>query len=107
MSRLAIAATLLFLSMPAFAGDDDTHYATEGGHVICTTQQALRDAQDAISSHSKKALDQIEQCKISKPGLRAEKLVDGMLSAKFRIYDEDGKATDYWTSPTTMKEVRR
>ena len=106
MSRLAIAATLLLLSMPAFAGDDDTQYVTEGGHVICTTERALRDAEAAISSRSKKALDQIEQCKISKPGLRAEKLVDGMLSAKFRIF-EDGKATDYWTSPTTMKEVRR
>jgi hypothetical protein len=107
MPRLSFTTALLLLSLPAWAADPGPQYLTEGGHVICTTQQALRDAQDAINSHSKAAFDEIEQCKMSTAGQRAEKVVDGMLAAKYRIFDDSGKATDYWTSPTTMKEVRR
>jgi hypothetical protein len=107
MPRVPLVVGLLLLAVPALAADPDHAYVTEGGHLICTSIQTLREAQHAIEIRDKWALDQVKECKLSQPGLKADKLVDGALTAKFRVYDDTGKWTEYWTSPTTMKEVRR
>ena len=107
MPRILIPTFCLLLAAPALAADPDHAYVTEAGHLICTSTQAMRDAEDALRKRDKWALDQVKECKLSQAGLKADKLVDGALNAKFRIYDDTGKWTDYWTSPTTMKEVRR
>jgi hypothetical protein len=103
MRRLSIALLALVAgSLPALAEE----YVTEKGHLICTTAQGLRDAQDAISKHDRAWLDSIKECSLSTPGLKVEMLQDGALTTKVRIYDESGKPTIYWTSRTTLKEVR-
>jgi len=104
MRRLSVALlALLAGSLPALAEE----YVTEKGHLICTTPQSLRDAQDAISKHDRAALDAIKECSLSQPGLKADVVQGGALTTKVKIYDENGNATIYWTSPTTLKEVRR
>jgi hypothetical protein len=104
MRRLSVALlALLAGSLPALADE----YVTEKGHLICTTVQSLRDAQDAISNHDRAWLDSIKECSLSPPGLKVELLQEGALTDKVKIYDENGKPTIYWTSPTTLKDVRR
>jgi hypothetical protein len=102
-------AALSLLVLPALAADEPS-YVTEEGHVMCITQQKLRDAQEAADKRDKKWLDELNhlnECTRSKAGQKAEMVQAGMLSAKIRVYDETDKSTLYWTSPTTVKEVRR
>jgi hypothetical protein len=106
MSMRHLSAALLALlvgSLPALAAD----YATERGHLICTTQQSLHDAQEAYSKHDRGWLESIKECGQSTDGRKAELLVEGPLSIKVKIYDETGAAAVYWTSPTTLKDARR
>lgn len=104
--RLPVSTAILLLAVPALAADD-AEYVTENGRLMCTTQQTLRDAQEAIDKRDKNWLESIKECTRSKAGQKAEIVQGGMLTAKIKVYDETGKPTLYWTSPTTVKEVRR
>jgi hypothetical protein len=104
MHRFGIALIALTAGpLPALAED----YVTERGHLMCTTAQALRDAQQAVSNHDKVWLDSIKECSQSQGGLKAEIMQGGALTAKIKVYDDRGQSTIYWTSPTTLKEGRR
>jgi hypothetical protein len=104
MRRLSVALlALLAGSLPALAED----YVTEKGHLICTTAQSLRDAQEAYGKHDRAWFESIKECSQSTDGQKVEMLVEGTLTDKVKIYDQNGKPTIYWTSPTTLKEVRR
>jgi hypothetical protein len=107
MTRLGLA-TLLLLVGPALAAQAaDPEYVTERGRLMCTSEQSLAEAKRAFDARDKGWLDSIRECTQSKPGLKAEIVQGGMLTARIRVYDEDGKPTIYYTSPTTVKEVRR
>lgn len=82
-------------------------YVTEPGHLICTRQDRLNDAREAISKHDKQWLDSIRECSLSQRGMKAEVLQEGPLTSKVMIYDDKGNGTVYWTAPDTLKEVRR
>jgi hypothetical protein len=109
MHRLTVStATLLIaFALPARGADREGAYVTEAGHLMCTSPQALREAEDAISKRDGGWLASIKECRQSKAGQKAEVVQGGVLTAKIRVYDDSGKATIYWTSPTTLKEVRR
>ena len=92
-------------ALPARAADPT--YVTEQGHLMCTRLDRLHDAQQAVKNRDKPWLESLKECTQSKGGLKAEMLQDGPLDAKVKVYDEGGGATIYWTSPTTLKEVRR
>ncbi len=104
---LRIAATLL-LGLPGYghAAEGDPDYVTERGHLMCTTQQALTDAKRANDIGDKKWFDSIKECTRSVDGLKAEKIVDGVLTAKIRVFDDAGKPTIYYTTPSVLKEAR-
>lgn len=97
---------LIAVSIPAAAADD-AKYETERGHLMCTSAQSLRDAQRAVETRDKEWLESIKECRQSTGGLKAEIIQGGTLTAKIKVYDEQGQPTIYWTSPTTLKEVRR
>jgi len=103
MRRLAVALLgLCATAGPALAED----YVTEQGHLICTRQDRLREARDAISKHDKQALDLIHECSLSQRGMKAELLQEGPLTDKVMIYDDKGQGTVYWTAPDTLKARR-
>jgi hypothetical protein len=104
--RLPVSIILLLLVAPALAADEGA-YVTESGRLMCTSPQALRDAEDAISKRDGSWLASIKECRRSTAGQKAELVQGGMLTAKIKVYDDAGKPTVYWTSPTTIKEVRR
>lgn len=107
MRFLSLSLATLLLGVPARAADKDAAYETESGHLVCTTPASLREAQEAINKRDKAWLDSIKECSQSKAGLKAEIIQGGMLTAKIKVYDANGRSTIYWTSPTTVKEVRR
>ena len=107
MTRLAFAALPILMGAAFAVQAADPQYVTERGRLMCTTQPAYNEAQRAIEARDKSWLDSIKGCTQSQPGLRAEIIQGGMLTAKIRVYDDAGKPTDYITSPTTVKEVRR
>ena len=107
MHRLLVSLGLALVVLPVAAADPDTQYVTEGGRVICTTEPSYREAQDLISKRDNAGLLSLNQCKRSQPGMKAEIVTGGVLTARIKIYDDTGKWTMYWTSPTTLKEVRR
>jgi hypothetical protein len=104
MRRLVMPLAVLLVGSVAARAED---YVTEKGHLICTTLQSLRDAKEAYDKHDRGWFESIKECSQSIGGLKVEVLQDGPLTSKVKIYEEDGKATVYWTSPTTLKEVRR
>jgi len=104
MHRLAMPLAVLLAGSVAARAED---YVTEKGHLMCTTLQSLRDAQEAYDKHDRAWFESIKECSQSTGGLKVEVLQDGVLTTKIKIYDESGKATVYWTSPTILKEVRR
>ncbi|MEJ0070229.1 MAG: hypothetical protein WDO24_17670 [Pseudomonadota bacterium] len=97
----------LLAALPAWAADGDPAYVTERGHLMCTRLDRFNDAHEAVSKHDQSWLESIKECSQSKGGLKAEMLQDGPLTAKIKVYEENGQSTVYWTSPTTLKEVRR
>jgi hypothetical protein len=105
MRALTISIALAIAPVAAVAAEDD--YVTDGGHLMCTTLQSYRDAQEAVSKHDRQWLTSIKECTQSRPGLKAEMMQNGPLTAKVKVYDDSGKPTIFWTSPTTVKEVRR
>ena len=105
MRSLKISLAMLVLPMPGLAADPE--YVTERGRLMCTSPASLSDAQKAVETRDKVWLDSIKECTQSRPGLKAEIMQGGVLTAKIKVYDETGKWTIYWTSPTTVKEVRR
>jgi hypothetical protein len=104
MRRLVMLLAVLLVGSVSARAED---YVTEKGHLICTTQQSLRDAQEAYSKHDREWFESIKECSQSIGGLKVEVLQEGALITKIKIYEEGGKATVYWTSPTILKEVRR
>jgi hypothetical protein len=107
MTRLTFAALPIMLGTAVAAHAADPRYVTERGRLMCTTQGSYAEAQRAIEARDKGWLDSIKGCTQSQAGLKAEIIQGGMLTAKIRVYDDAGKPTDYITSPTTVKEVRR
>ena len=107
LQSLKIVVAVLPFAGSGLAADKDPEYVTERGRLMCTSPQALRDAQEAVNKRDKVWLDSLKECTQSRPGLKAEIMQGGVLTAKIRVYDEGGKPTIYWTSPTTVKEVRR
>jgi hypothetical protein len=107
MRSLKIAIVIACLAGPGLAADKDPEYVTERGRLMCTSPQSLKDAQEAVEKRDKVWLDSLKECTQSRPGLKAEIIQGGVLIAKIRVFDEAGKPTIYWTSPTAVKEVRR
>lgn len=107
IKRLSLAALLPLLGGAPVATATEPQYVTEGRRLMCTTNDALKEAERAISAGDKWWFDRIRECVQSRPGLKAEILQQGMLIARIRVWDEDGKPTDYYTAPTNIKEVRR
>ncbi|MBI3513567.1 MAG: hypothetical protein HY060_05815 [Proteobacteria bacterium] len=107
MRCLKLSLAMLLLPLPGLAAEKDVEYVTERGRLMCTSPQSLNEAQRAVEARDKPWLDSIKECTQSRPGLKAEIMQGGMLTAKIKVYDEAGKWTIYWTSPTTVKEVRR
>lgn len=105
MPRHGLVAMLVALSGTAAAADAE--YVTEGRRLMCTTSDGLKEAERAISAGDKRWFDGIKECIQSRPGLKAEIIQQGVLVARVRVWDEDGKPTDYYTAPTNLKEVRR
>jgi hypothetical protein len=104
MRRLVIPLAMVLVgSLPALAED----YVTQRGHLICTTPQSLRDAEEAFGKHDRAWFESITECSQSTDGRKAELLAEGPLTVKVKIYDAGGTATIYWTSPSTLKEIRR
>jgi hypothetical protein len=107
MRSLKIAIAVACLAGPGWAADKDAQYVTERGRLMCTSPNSLKEAQEAVDKRDKAWLDSIKECTQSRPGLKAEMIQNGVLTAKIRVFDEAGKPTVYWTSPTAIKEVRR
>ena len=103
MRRLGVALFALCAgAWPALADD----YVTDQGHLICTRQDRLNDAREAVSRHDKSWLESIRECSLSQRGMKAELLQDGPYTAKVKIYDDKGQGTVYWTAPETLKARR-
>src|SRR5437879_667253 len=107
MIRLRTATTLLLLGLPGYGHAADPQYVTERGHLMCTSQRALDEAKRAADAQDKAWFDSIKECTRSTAGLRAEFVVRGVLTSKIRVFDDAGKPTDYYTTPSVLKEVRR
>ncbi len=105
--HLFISLGLVLVALATAAADRDIQYVTEGGRLMCTSDQSYREAQDLISKRDASGLQSLRECIRSKPGLKAEIVTGGVLTARIKVYDDAGKWTMYWTSPTTVKEVRR
>jgi hypothetical protein len=106
MRRFSVSIMAWLATAPSLAADAPS-YVTEQGHLICTRLDRLHDALQAVKSHDRQDFESIRECSQSKAGLKAEMLQEGPFDAKVRIYQENGESTVYWTSPTTLKEVRR
>jgi hypothetical protein len=102
-----LIGTMILLVPGALLAADEPSYVTERGRLICTSPDSLKDALRAVDARDKAWLDSIRECSQSRPGLKAEIMQGGVLTVKIKVYDEAGKWTIYWTSPTTVKEVRR
>jgi hypothetical protein len=107
MTRLRIATTLLLLGLPGSAHAADAQYVTERGHLMCTTEAALREAKRAADNQDKAWFDSIKECTRSVAGQKAEVVQEGVLTARIRVFDDAGKPTVYYTTPSVLKEVRR
>ncbi|MBV8167391.1 MAG: hypothetical protein JO021_11400 [Alphaproteobacteria bacterium] len=107
MNRLSLAIPLLLLGLPGYAQAADAQYVTERGHLMCTTTDALAEAKRASDAQDKRWFDSIKECRRSVAGQKAEVVQEGVLTAKIRVFDDDGKPTIYYTTPSVLKEVRR
>ena len=107
MSRLSLAVTLLLLGLPGYAHAADPQYVTERGHLMCTTTAALAEAKKAADNEDKRWFDSIKECRRSVAGQKAEIVQEGVLTARIRVFDDNGNPTIYYTTPSVLKEVRR
>ena len=103
-TTVLLGAQTLFLGAAAAADPD---YVTERGHLMCTTERALGEAKRAVDAGDKRWFDSITECVRSTAGQKAEMVQSGVLTAKVRVYDDAGKPTVYYTTPSVLKEVRR
>src|SRR5262245_48316085 len=93
MKRLSLATALPLLGAALAAqpaGAQEPQYVTEGRRLMCTTTEKLKEAERAINAGDKWWFDRIRECVQSRPGLKAEIIQQGVLTARIRVWDEDG-----------------
>jgi len=104
MTLFLVALGLLLLAKPARADD----YATIRGRIMCTTQEMLRQALQAVREKNREILRTVQGCRESVEGVPAELLQDNVSMIKIRLgYPDEKGRPEYWTLPDTIKSTSR
>ena len=99
---IAIAAA----AAPAPIRADDTQYVTVRDRLMCRTQQALRNGIRAIESRDRNAIRALDDCHFSVDGIPATVIQDNISQIKIRLRAE-GEQADVWTTPETIRAVKK
>lgn len=107
MRMLLVAALVVPLMATTARADDDT-YVTIKGQIMCTTQEMLRQALQAIRDKNREVLRTVQGCRESLPGVRAELLQDNVSMIKIRLGElSEETRPEYWTLPETIKSPNK
>jgi hypothetical protein len=99
-----VALATAVLVAPVRAGDET--YVTVHGRIMCTTQEMLRQALQAVRDKNREQLRTVQGCRQSLDGIPAELLQDNVSMIKVRVGYPDSQ-TEYWTLPETIKPTTR
>jgi hypothetical protein len=106
--RMMLVAALAVPLMATAARADDDVYVTIRGQIMCTTQEMLRQALQAIRDKKPEILRTVQGCRESIAGVRAELLQDNVSMIKIRLGElSETVRPEYWTLPETIKSPNK
>jgi len=98
----------LALPLAATGARADDEYVTGRDKIMCTTQQSLREALNAIQQKNRTMLETVQGCHYTIDGIRAELLQDNVSMIKIRLGQPDQpNRQEFWTLPDSIRPANR
>ena len=106
LSPCALRITALVLLLAVTPKLEAARYVTEGGYPACLTEEAFEEAIQAIVANDTDWLLAIDECVITKPGLKLTLVDYGLGRSQIRIHLLEGRRPILmWTNSENLKKV--